>query len=447
MVYRKKITLHRSPKKMIRAYALALMAVLVVACGQSDATGPSEPFLPTSATDNLGTPDPSTTAPDTTAVDPVTAEPPDTVVVIPPDPDTTTVVDTVPPPDTTTVPPPDTTTPPPPPDTTVTDTVPPPPPPDTATAPVVLSPTDRCSRPEDYVTFADPVVANRVRALLGGVDPITCETAATLRVFVWPPFPQPTTDPSDLTGVQNLTGLEVLSITFFGAAGRLDISPLAGLDNLTSVGFVRAGIGDLSPLVNLPKLVSLSVREQALPDISMLGDMEGLTFLSLRDTGRGNDLAPLARLTGLRTLDLTGNARLSDVGPLLANPGIGSGAIVRLHSTSVSCADIAALEAKGVTVQNNCLRISADPLPIVLVNQDYYTLILMSDGSHQSPQFTWGLAAGSGPLPPGLSLSTTGELQGRVATLGTWTFTVEVRDASPPWSRSAQRTYSLQVIE
>jgi hypothetical protein len=40
--------------------------------------------------------------------------------------------------------------------------------------------------------------------------------------------------------------------------------------------------------------------------------------------------------------------------PLLDNTGLAAGDIVWLGSTGVSCTDVAALEAKGVTVQSDC---------------------------------------------------------------------------------------------
>jgi hypothetical protein len=39
---------------------------------------------------------------------------------------------------------------------------------------------------------------------------------------------------------------------------------------------------------------------------------------------------------------------------LLDNTGLGAGDTVDLRSTSVSCTDVAALQAKGVTVLSDC---------------------------------------------------------------------------------------------
>jgi hypothetical protein len=375
LVYRKKIPQLRSQQPMIRAYALALTAVLVVACGQSDATGPSEPLTLVSGSSTNApadtvavTPEPEPEPDSTSTPDSSTAEPPDTVVVIPPDPDTTTVVDTVPPPDTLT--PPDTTTTP---ADTITEE---PPPPDTVRAPVVLSPTAKCSdaRPTDYVTFADEAVDQRVRAQMGrgATDPITC--GAVSEVTSVGGGPTATFSWRSLDGLQNMTGLTSLSlynspvtdlgplselpnlesVTLRGTIGITDISTLAGLDNLRTISLERTGIRDISSLANLPSLAALTVREQPLPDISPLANFQHLTALTLISTNRGNDLAPLVTLAGLTYLGLSGNPNLSDVGPVLANPGIGEGDTVNLQGTKASCDAVNALRDRGVTVYHTC---------------------------------------------------------------------------------------------
>ena len=61
-------------------------------------------------------------------------------------------------------------------------------------------------------------------------------------------------------------------------------------------------------------------------------------------------LSGLPRLTGLRLY----NNPISDIQPLLDNTGLGAGDTADLRSTSVSCADVAALEAKGVRVESDC---------------------------------------------------------------------------------------------
>jgi hypothetical protein len=56
----------------------------------------------------------------------------------------------------------------------------------------------------------------------------------------------------------------------------------------------------------------------------------------------------------LTFLYLDNNPNLTDIQPLLDNTGLGAGDTVNLESTSVSCTDVAALQAKGVEVHSDC---------------------------------------------------------------------------------------------
>ena len=63
------------------------------------------------------------------------------------------------------------------------------------------------------------------------------------------------------------------------------------------------------------------------------------------------DVGPLRGLTMLRWLYLSDNPNLTDIQPLIDNGGFGR---VELQNTNVGCADVAALEAKGVIVESEC---------------------------------------------------------------------------------------------
>jgi hypothetical protein len=56
----------------------------------------------------------------------------------------------------------------------------------------------------------------------------------------------------------------------------------------------------------------------------------------------------------------------------------------------------------------------------------------------------WSLAAGSGPLPAGLTLSAAGVLSGTPLAVGTFAFTVQVADASAP-QQQATKSFSITV--
>ena len=81
--------------------------------------------------------------------------------------------------------------------------------------------------------------------------------------------------------------------------------------------------------------------------------LTNLTTLALTSNSI-SDISALSGLTSLRNLNLNNNRNLTDIQPLLDNAGLGVGDTVHLQSTSVSCTDVAALQAKGVTVLSDC---------------------------------------------------------------------------------------------
>ncbi len=92
------------------------------------------------------------------------------------------------------------------------------------------------------------------------------------------------------------------------------------------------------------------------PDLSDIGALNGVTSLtSLRlQFNSITDISALSGLTNLSRLGLNNNPDLTDIQPLLDNTGLGTGDRVFLAGTNVSCADVASLEAKGVTVGHTC---------------------------------------------------------------------------------------------
>jgi Leucine-rich repeat (LRR) protein len=82
-------------------------------------------------------------------------------------------------------------------------------------------------------------------------------------------------------------------------------------------------------------------------------NLTGLTSLRLADNSI-SDISALSGLTSLERLNLNHNPNLSVIQPLLDNTGLGAGDRVYLLSTSVSCTDVAVLQAKGVSVSSDC---------------------------------------------------------------------------------------------
>lgn len=156
---------------------------------------------------------------------------------------------------------------------------------------------------------------------------------------------------SDLEPLRTLTLLSRLEL---GGNEIVDVRPLAALPQLTRLSLRdNPLLSDLSPLGGLVHLEALDLGGTAVADIRPLAALSRVTSLGLGGT-RVHDLSPLVSLAGLARLDLRGNMQLSDVQPLLFHPGFGEGDAVRLEGTGVSCTDIAALEANGITVFNTC---------------------------------------------------------------------------------------------
>jgi len=99
--------------------------------------------------------------------------------------------------------------------------------------------------------------------------------------------------------------------------------------------------------------------------------------------------------------------------------------------------------AQPLTLQ---VAVAVPPVQIVtaavagaVVSSPYYQHL---DASGGSGAYTWSVTGGQ--LPPGITLSTAGDLSGTPTTAGTWSFTATAYDAQDA-SRFASRTFSLAV--
>ena len=100
-------------------------------------------------------------------------------------------------------------------------------------------------------------------------------------------------------------------------------------------------------------LTDLTAQDAGIENLVGIQNLTGLMTLYLNGNSI-TEISSLSGLTGLVDLRLDGNANLTDIQPLLDNTGFGAGDIVDLRDTSVSCTDVALLEAKGVIVLANC---------------------------------------------------------------------------------------------
>ena len=283
--------------------------------------------------------------------------------------------------------------------------------------PLTLQPSELCSANPDsaVATFEDASLESAVRRalLVGSQVIVTCGMVSGVTEVSGR-----STGVESLVGIQNLTNLVDLDLTLntitdvTSLAGLTsltnlslfnnfvsDITPLSGLTNLTDLGLAGNLIGDnsidapseltsltfldlrvnlitdVSALSELTILTQLRLEANSITDISALSGLTQLTGLWLFTNSIAN-ISALSRLTSLTDLDLHANSitdvsaareltsltflglfnnpNLTDIQPLLDNAGLGMDDQVDLKSTSVSCASVTALEAKGVTVSSDC---------------------------------------------------------------------------------------------
>ena len=162
---------------------------------------------------------------------------------------------------------------------------------------------------------------------------------------------------SDISALSGLTSLTTLQL-----AGNsiTDISALSGLTSLLGLLAANNSISDISALSGLTSLGTLRLGGNSITDISELSGLTSLRELLL-DNNSITVISALSGLRRLRDIGLSNNSGLSNIQPLLDNIGLGAGDEVLLTSTNVNCADVAALEAKGVTVTSDCVE--TNPVP------------------------------------------------------------------------------------
>ena len=156
---------------------------------------------------------------------------------------------------------------------------------------------------------------------------------------------------ADISSLSELTNLTFLALFDNSIA---DINPLSGLTSLAVLSLFNNSIADVNALSGLTSLTVLALLNNSVTDISSLSGLTSLTFLGLGENSI-TDISALSGLTSLTELALFSNPDLANIQPLLDNTGLGAGDEVDLESTSVSCTDVAALAARGVTVSSDCV--------------------------------------------------------------------------------------------
>ena len=142
-----------------------------------------------------------------------------------------------------------------------------------------------------------------------------------------------------------------------GAQDDLTCGLVSGLTRLETE---QAGIESLVGIQNLTSLTFLRIDGNSIIDVSALSGLTSISRLSLTSNSI-IDISALSGLTRLGVLWLDSNPDLTDIQSLLDNTGLTAcgflfciNDLVRLVNTNVSCTDVAALAAKGVTVTSDC---------------------------------------------------------------------------------------------
>jgi hypothetical protein len=206
-------------------------------------------------------------------------------------------------------------------------------------------------------------------------------------------------------------------------------------------------VGTYSFTVQLTDSTQLTVSSQTLRITVVPGPLRVLTSGDLTRGSQGTAyFYTLAGIGGLvpYTWSLASGALPTGL-TLGQNSGVITGTPT-LYGTFTFTVGLSDSQHPPFTTTSATLRIIVDPLPLMItssgdlvggrVNVDYLFQLVATGG--RTP-YTWALATGSGPLPPGLTLnSTTGVISGKPTATGQFPFTVSVTDGTPTAVTSSQ---------
>lgn len=205
-------------------------------------------------------------------------------------------------------------------------------------------------------------------------------------------------------------------------------------------------VGTYSFTVQLTDATQLTVISQTLRITIVPGPVRVVTSGDLtRGTVNANYAYTLAGAGGLAPYTWSvASGALPPGLSLNANSGTISGTPTQ-YGTFTFTVGISDSQHPPFTGVSATLRIIVDPAPLVItsngdltngrINIDYSFQLVVTGG--RTP-YVWALAAGSGPLPPGLILNpVTGVISGRPTATGQYPFTVTVTDATPSTVTSA----------
>lgn len=163
------------------------------------------------------------------------------------------------------------------------------------------------------IKFGDAAVASKVQTLLAGstlaADGLTLTTTDTAisELTTLNLAQQATVEETDkiqsLKGVEKLTSLTTLQVTYNNIS---DLTPLKNLTGLTTLSIGGNNISDLTPIKDLTNLTALRIGNNKITDLTPIKNFTQLKSLSA-NTNEISDLTPLAGLTSIEGIDLANN--------------------------------------------------------------------------------------------------------------------------------------------
>ena len=148
--------------------------------------------------------------------------------------------------------------------------------------------------PDQVITFADPVLEQKVRENLNKPegDVTALDAAKIVRLELGTQWREDLTGDmmiQYIEGLQYFINLKELSLyqNWIG-----DLSPIAGLTDLEKLNISNNSISNLSPIAGLTKLRELNLENNIVEDISALSGMTGLKILKLQNNPI-TDYAPI----------------------------------------------------------------------------------------------------------------------------------------------------------
>lgn len=204
------------------------------------------------------------------------------------------------------------------------------------------------------------------------------------------------------------------------SAGEISGTPITAGTSTFTVAVTDGWLTD-SKVYDIIAYNPLAVTTASLPD-----GVVGNTYSAALQVSGGNGSYTWSVLSG----SLPEGLSLSSTGEIAGTPTTAG-----TFSFTTMATDSTLSDSKVYSLIVHNLLITTDFLPDGVAGDDYSALLRATGGNES---YTWSVLSGS--LPEGLSLSSTGEITGTLATVGDFGFTVEATDGTASYSKECNIT-------